>query len=330
LMLPAVAVNVTLVAVVTVEIVAVKLALDAPPGTVTEAGTATSVVLLLDSETAKPPVGAAAFKLTVQPSVAAPVMERLVQVRLVSTETPVPLRLTTVAAPVDELLVSVNVPDATPAATGSNTTVSVAVCVGFSVSGNVVPAKLNPEPLMAAALTVNGAFPVELSVTVCASDVLTASLPKLRLAALTPRVAAYAFSDKAKVFELLEVEAVSVAVCAVVTAVAVAVKPAVVAPAAISTDPGTVTAALLLARFTLMPPAGALPLTVTVHTSVPAPVRELDVHVSDDTVGRIAIVPVPLSPIAMVPFPVALLVRVNVPDDAPFVVGSNCTVTEAD
>jgi hypothetical protein len=86
---------------------------------------------------------------------------------------------------------------------------------------------------------------------------------------------------------------------------------------------------LLLARFTLMPPVGALPLMVTVHESVAAPVREFAVQLSDDTLGRIAIVPVPLSPIASVP-PVALLVMFSVPDKAPFVVGSNCTVTAAD
>jgi hypothetical protein len=79
-----------------------------------------------------------------------------------------------------------------------------------------------------------------------------------------------------------------------------------------------------------MPPVGALPLKVTVHASVAAPVSEFAVQVSDDTEGRITIVPVPLSPIASVPLPVALLVMVSVPVKAPLVVGSNCTFTAAD
>ena len=176
---------------------------------------------------------------------------------------------------------------------------------------------------------VNETAPVELSVSACVTGVLIGSLPKLRLVALKPSVEAYAPSDKAKVCELFEVDAVSVAVCAVLTAVAVAVKLALLAPDAMTTDGGTVTAALLLARFTLIPPVGAVPLTLTVHESVAAPVTEFVVQVSDDRAGRIAIVPVPLSPIASVPLPVALLVMVSVPDRAPLVVGSNCTVTTA-
>jgi len=85
----------------------------------------------------------------------------------------------------------------------------------------------------------------------------------------------------------------------------------------------------LLARFTLIPPVGALPFMVTVQASVAAPVREFVVQANEDTPGRIAIVPVPLSPIASVPLFVALLVRVRVPDTAPLAVGTNCTVTAA-
>jgi hypothetical protein len=199
----------------------------------------------------------------------------------------------------------------------------------LSVTGNVAPEKVNPVPLIAAALTVNGAFPVEVKVTVCVIAVFTGSLPKLKLDVLTLSVEAYAPRDNAKVFELLGVEAVSVAACAVLTAVAVAVKPPVVAPLAIWTDGGTVTAVLLLVRVTLIPPVGAPLLTVTVHASVAAPVREFDVQVSDDTEGRIAMVPVPLSPtVSGLPL-VALLAINNVPDSAAFVVGRNCTVTKA-
>ena len=124
---PAVAVSVTVVVVVTVETVAVKVALEDPAGTVTVAGTVTSVLLLLVRLTAKPPVNAAAFSVTVQLSVPAPVTLPLAQVTPLSTGTPVPLRLTTVDVPVDELLVNVSEPVAAPEVAGSKTTVRVAV-----------------------------------------------------------------------------------------------------------------------------------------------------------------------------------------------------------
>jgi hypothetical protein len=123
---PALAVKVTVVAVLTAVAVAVKLALVAPDATVTDDGTLTAE-LLLATLTAKPPLAAAALKVTEQLSVPAPVIEPLVQLNPVSTGTPVPLRLTAVELPVEELLVKVNDPEAAPAAVGSNCTVSVAV-----------------------------------------------------------------------------------------------------------------------------------------------------------------------------------------------------------
>lgn len=123
---PAVAVSVTVVAVVTEDAAAVKLALNAPAATVTKAGTVTAE-LLLARLTANPPVAAAAFRETVQLSVPAPVTDPLLQLIPLNTGTSVPLKLMAVDAPVDELLVSVNVPEAAPAVVGSNCTVSVAV-----------------------------------------------------------------------------------------------------------------------------------------------------------------------------------------------------------
>jgi hypothetical protein len=57
-----------------------------------------------------------------------------------------------------------------------------------------------------------------------------------------------------------------------VTAETVAEKLALVAPAATVSEAGTVTAALLLARFTVNPPLAAASFRVTVQASVPAPV----------------------------------------------------------
>jgi len=91
----------------TEETVAVKLAVVAPAAAVTVVGTATAA-LLLDRLTAKPPLPAAAFRVTVQLSVPAPVREPLPQLKELNTETPVPLRFIRVEVPVEELLVSVS------------------------------------------------------------------------------------------------------------------------------------------------------------------------------------------------------------------------------
>ena len=87
-------------------------ALAAPAGTVTVAGTATAA-LLLDKLTTKPPVAAAALSVTVQASVPEPVMDALLQesefnAAAGAAAVPVPLRLITNLALVDELLAMVN------------------------------------------------------------------------------------------------------------------------------------------------------------------------------------------------------------------------------
>jgi hypothetical protein len=58
----------------------------------------------------------------------------------------------------------------------------------------------------------------------------------------------------------------------VLTALIVAVKLPVVAPAATATFAGTLTAELLLVRLTENPPLAAAAFSVTVQLSVPAPV----------------------------------------------------------
>ena len=122
----ALAVRVTVCAELTEETVAVKVAVVAPAATVTEAGTVTDE-LLLARLTAKPPVGAAAFRVTVQLSLPAAVIVPLVQLSALSTGTPVPLKVTAVDEPVEELLVRVSEPETAPDVVGSNLTLSVAV-----------------------------------------------------------------------------------------------------------------------------------------------------------------------------------------------------------
>jgi hypothetical protein len=146
-------------------------------------------------------------------------------------------------------------------------------------------------------------------------------LPKGRLLALRVSVAAPGFNCSAKFVEALPAVAVSVAVCAEVTAETVAVNVAPVALAATVTVAGTVTDELLLARLTVVPPLGAVPFSVAVQESVPAPVIEELVHERELSVAT----PVPFKLTVAVPPEAALLDIVSVPVAAPEAVGSNCT-----
>ncbi len=115
---PALAVNAAVCAVETAETVAEKLALDAPEAMVTEAGTATAELLL--AKFTVNVLAAAAFSVTEQASVPAPVIDEFVQEIALRTGTPAPARLTAEDAPLDELLASASVPFAAPAPVGSN------------------------------------------------------------------------------------------------------------------------------------------------------------------------------------------------------------------
>jgi hypothetical protein len=125
----------------------------------------------------------------------------------------------------------------------------------------------------------------------------------------------------------LAASAVKVTVCEAVTALAVATKSALLAPAATVTDAGTDTAPLLLPSDTTSPlsPAGAL--NSTVQLSVVDPVIELLVQLNAVRLAvRAAAVPVPLSPTATLLTPAVLLTIVSCPDASPVDVGLNCTV----
>lgn len=119
--------------------------------------------------------------------------------------------------------------------------------------------------------------------------------------------------------------AVKVAVWAVVTADTVAVNPAVVDPAGTVTDPGTVTAPLLLDKLTASPPVPAAAESVTVQASLPEPVMEALAQLSVLSTPAV-VCPVPLRLIAAV-LGDELSVSVRVPVTVPVVVGSRLTVT---
>ncbi len=96
-----------------------------------------------------------------------------------------------------------------------------------------------------------------------------------------------------------------------------AVKIALVAVAGTVTEPGTVTAALLLDRPTLSPPVGAEPDRLTVQESASDPVIERLLQFNALTVG------VPAAPVALrlIAEVVALLEIINCPVTEPDVVG---------
>ena len=195
--------------------------------------------------------------------------------------------------------------------------------MGFRVRGKVAPETVKPVPVRVAALTVTAAVPVEDRVNVCVVAVFTLTLPKDRLDELTLSVGTPAPSDRTKVSATPPALPVSVTVCGVLTDETVAVKLAVVEPAATVTEAGTVTVELLLARLTVNPPVAAAAFRVTVQLSVPDPVNEPLVQLSPLSTGT----PVPLR-VTAVEVPVEeLLVKVSEPEAAPVVVGSNCTVS---
>jgi len=288
--LPVFAVSVAASVEFTGDTLAVKFALLAPAATVTEAGTFTSE-LLLDRPIVNPPLAAGVFTVTVQLSVPDPMIELLAQLNPVSPGTPVPLRLTDVEAPVEELLVIDSCPACPPAAVGSNSTLSVSIWPGDRVVGKPSPGIEKPVPVSDALLTVTGMVPVEERTTGCVAAEPTATLPKVTLEALIPRIAVAAPSSTLKVCATPPALAVSIAACAEGTADALAENCALVAPAGTMTEAGTTTALSLLVRLTARPPLAAAAFSVTVQASIADPVIDPLTHVNSVSNGT----PVPLS-----------------------------------
>lgn len=112
----------------------------------------------------------------------------------------------------------------------------------------------------------------------------------------------WAFNCNANVSTTPPALAVSVTLWADVTATAVAVKLALLAPAGTVTEVGTVTALLLLVILTTNPTEVAVPLSVTVQLSAPAPVNEefAQLNVLSATDGS-EMAPVPFKAMTIVP-----------------------------
>jgi hypothetical protein len=163
------------------------------------------------------------------------------------------------------------------------------------VIGALMPDTENPAPAAVAPLRISCAVPVEVTVTVLLIAVFSKSVPNATLAALILIPGATAFSTSGYVAELVPALAVSVAVWVVLTALAVAVNPTLVAPPATVMEPGRVTAVLLLVRFTTVALVAA-EVSATVHASVPPPVSDALLQESPLTVGE-GVVPVPPGPV---------------------------------
>jgi hypothetical protein len=97
----------------------------------------------------------------------------------------VPLRLTTDLLPLAELLEMVIVPLAEPPTVGTKLTCRLAVCPGFSVTGNAPPDSLKLAPVSVAELTVSGAVPEEVSVSVWLAVAFRATFPNARVLPLS-------------------------------------------------------------------------------------------------------------------------------------------------
>jgi hypothetical protein len=177
-------------------------------------------------------------------------------------------------------------------------------------------------------------MPKDVKVTGWVAVVFKATPPNATVVELILRIAVAACNCTTKLFEALPWLAVSVTVWAGPLYDTVAMNPALVAFAGTVTFAGSVTAELLLDKLTLIPPLGAAALSVTVQASVPdsdmvALLQEkvLSAAVTVSGVLVVAVVPVPLRLMTVVPSVEELLAMVSCPVAAPVTVGSNCTLS---
>lgn len=157
---------------------------------------------------------------------------------------------------------------------GSNCTVKVAVWPGVKVTGRLAPETEKPVPVRVAEEMVIAAAPVEVKVTFWATGVLMGEVPNARLVALRLMAGAATSIWRSKDSGFPPALAVKITAWEPEAAETTAEKLALVAPAGIVMEAGSVTAALLLDRVTAIPPVGAAASSDTVHGSVPGAIVE--------------------------------------------------------
>jgi hypothetical protein len=195
---------------------------------------------------------------------------------------------------------------------------------GTLTAGLLLPRLTTDPPLGAAVLSVT----VQSSVPAPVIDE-SSQLSPLNTGVLATAWLA-AFSCTAKESTTPPALAVSIVVCAALTAEKLAAKLAEVDPAPTITVAGTVTAELLSARLTAKPPLAAAELSATVQLSVPAPVTAPYTQLNELNWGAFAAaaaVPSPLSPTTTVPLVGASLEIVSAPVVVPIVAGVKFTLT---
>ncbi|MGC4053269.1 MAG: hypothetical protein QM757_28530 [Paludibaculum sp.] len=271
----ALAVTTTAVLAVTEPAVAVKEADVAPAATVTEAGTVRAA-LLSETATARPPVGAAPERVTVQADVPPEVTEAGEQRRL---------------------LITVRGVTVTDAVLEEAFEVAVTVTVVLAVT-EVAVAVNRTEVEPAATVTEEGTVRAELlSVTVTTWPPVGAALERVTVHEEVPPALieegehkrlltiGSGFTVTDAVFDDPLAVAVTVTAVLAVTEVAAAENDAEVEPAATVTEEGTVRAVLLSEIATTRPPVGAALVKVTVHDEVPPDMTEVGEQLSRLGVG---------------------------------------------
>ncbi len=195
-----------------------------------------------------------------------------------------PERLTVKVGSAAELI-TVTLPEKLPALGGVNVTAMVHVAPPASVAGQLFAW---PKPALAAMLVM---AMLELVLFVSVTD----SGELVSVSSVPAKVRLEGFSESASVTmrdavaEAAPLVAVTVTGVALLTAPAVTRNVCVVWPAATVTDVGTGRAAgLALVRFTEIPPAGAIPLSVTVPVAVCPDTTDAGLKESVVTTGAVA------------------------------------------
>jgi hypothetical protein len=282
---PALAVRVAVWAAVTTAAEAMKVALKAPAGTMTAAGTVT-LALLLERATLVPPAGAALVKVTVQVDVPGPLIvtgEQLTEPDLTVTVNAIELDI--VIPFIEAFTVTLWAEPSVP--------VVAAKVAPFWFAATVTLAGTNNATLLLRNVTTLAVRAALFKATVHVVDEL---LPKLEGEHDRDDICAGAVPVRVNVWVVPLNEAVSSAVWFELKVATAAVNEALLCPVPTVTVDGTVKLALLLDKETLAPPASAAPLNVTLHAAVPGAVTFEGVQERPVNLGATGCV-IPIAPL---------------------------------